>query len=147
MQNEILLLREPSTEQGTFGKLILPDGHEYFSLELPWKENTPIVSCIPVGSYLIQWLYSPHFHEYLYHVTGVKDRWDIEIHQGNFAGDVACGWQSNVKGCILVGMTRGKIENEFGNLQNAICASSIALEDFNDRLGESNYTLIISEED
>lgn len=39
----------------------------------------------------------------VYEVTGVKDRGDILIHAGNYAGDESKGFKSDSHGCILLG--------------------------------------------
>lgn len=38
----------------TEGVLTLPDGQEIYTLERPWLDNEPSVSCIPEGQYIIQ---------------------------------------------------------------------------------------------
>lgn len=54
-------------------------------LELPNKNNQKWISCIPSGLYnVIPWN-SPNFGK-CFKITEVKDRTDILIHVGNFAG-------------------------------------------------------------
>ena len=41
----------PPSEIGTFGVLLIEDTVICATLECPWRENTPFVSCIPDGMY------------------------------------------------------------------------------------------------
>ena len=85
----ITLLRDYK-EDRTEGRLLLPDGTELCTLELPWKENATDVSCIPEGTYLIdrdttgkqQW----------FKVRDVEGRTHIEIHPASKV--------SQLNGCI-----------------------------------------------
>lgn len=51
--------------------------------------------CIPLGTYAIDFHYSPKFRKYMLTLCGVKGRSGILIHSGNTHYDTA--------GCILVG--------------------------------------------
>lgn len=51
--------------------------------------------CIPLGTYAIDFHYSPKFSKYMLTLCGVKGRSGILIHSGNTYKDTA--------GCILVG--------------------------------------------
>ena len=93
------ITRLEQTERGTLG-VILVDGRVVcYSLELPWKENKPNVSCIPTGQYdlLLEW--SPAFGKDLYELYGVDGRSEIKIHIGNSLGEM--------KGCIILGTDVG----------------------------------------
>jgi hypothetical protein len=106
------LTREPSTDQGTEGRLVIPDiGFTCFTLELPWRGNASRVSCIPRGPYTCVAVDSPRFGR-VYHVQAVPGRTHILIHSGNLAGDVSLGFKSNVEGCILLGSRRGTIQGQ-----------------------------------
>lgn len=65
------------------------------SLELPWRNNLPNISCIPEGEYKCK-PYSSAKYNNVYEVTGVMNRSYILIHIGNFTTDT--------RGCILVGL-------------------------------------------
>ena len=62
------------------------------TIELPWKENEPHVSCIPEGRYELVKRYSPKFKWHLL-VKDVSDRALILIHPANDA-------LKELKGCI-----------------------------------------------
>lgn len=60
-------------EDRTEGRLIFPDGSYVFTLELPWKDNLPSVSCIPEGRYIVD------------RDTTGKHRW-FKIREGQIEG-------------------------------------------------------------
>lgn len=98
------IFRGPSTDEGTFGWLMAGD-FMCRTLELPWRNNTRKLSCIPTGSYTCVIVKSPRFGE-VYHVTGVPGRDAILIHSGNYAGRIP-QHKSHVQGCILTGAKVG----------------------------------------
>ena len=64
------------------------------TLELPWKDNEPEYSCIPLGTYTCRRVQSPRFGE-TFEITGVAGRSHVLFHKGNTTVDT--------KGCVLVG--------------------------------------------
>lgn len=66
------------------------------TLECPWKDNTPNISCIPEGEYSLSYRDDPSFHvKKCYTVDPVEGRFGILIHAANSVGEL--------KGCIAVG--------------------------------------------
>lgn len=139
-----ILNRFNSTEQGTFGLLLL-EGKYWHSLELPDRDNQPNISCIPNGEYIVQTRYSPSFKKRLYHVKHVPNRSFILIHGANFAGDKSKGWQSHLQGCITLGKKRGTTINKFGKKQKCVFQSQIAINEFMAYLDNQDFTLHIIE--
>lgn len=138
-----LLTRSPSTDQGTFGILKLDDGTVFHSLELPWKNNEHNFSCIPAGTYTCKWVQSPK-HGECYLVTGVPDRQAIEIHSANFAGDVEKGYQSQLLGCIALGLTIGPLEVPGPiHQQLAVLQSKVAIAQFETKQAQQDFQLTI----
>ena len=87
----------------TRGKLTVDNGFTCDTLELPWLNNAPQVSCIPVGTYKVIPRTSPKYGNHL-HVTGVSGRDLILIHWGNYAASANKKTGTpDIKGCILVG--------------------------------------------
>ena len=130
------LIRDESSEQGTFGEL----SGETLSLqsaELPWHDNAAQSSCIPSGVYNCIPYSSAKFSD-VYMLEAVPGRSAILIHSGNFAGDVSRGYRSDVQGCILLGMTRTVMEG-----QKAVGASRDALNLFRLTVGQNNFSLEI----
>ena len=64
------------------------------TLELPWKDNQPNISCIPAGYYIAQYRNSPSNGDVI-ELKGVPNRSYIQVHSGNYT--------SQIEGCILVG--------------------------------------------
>ena len=117
MEKKLLLVRYETSNQGTFGKLIHPSGEVLETLELPWKENKVSKSCIPVGEYDLAPCYSNRFGN-VYAVEPVKYRTYIRLHKGNWAGDIEDGFKSDSTGCILIGLKRGKLDNQMAILNS-----------------------------
>ncbi len=105
------LLRQPSDDQGTYGHLIFPEFRCY-TIELPWLDNKPQVSCIPTGTYKVIWSLSPRLKKYTYEILQVPNRGGIRIHGGNIAGNEAKGFPSHSLGCPLVGSILGSIKGQ-----------------------------------
>jgi hypothetical protein len=104
----LVLIRGASTDHGTPGVLLREDASLVaHSLELPWRENRRMRSCIPPGSYRARYVVTAKRPAGVYLLEGVPGRSSILIHSGNVAGDVEKGLESDVLGCILLGQTRG----------------------------------------
>jgi hypothetical protein len=137
--HEATLIRQSTGDEGTIGVIIFEDGFGLHTLELPWENNQPNISCIPCGLYMVDARTSPRFGM-SYHVCDVRNRTHIIFHKGNWAGKAGTGLHSNVKGCILVGHDRGIIED-----QQAVLSSAKAVDDMYTRLkGEPFQLLILS---
>jgi|TARA_R110002033_G_scaffold16434_1_gene45558 hypothetical protein len=80
--------------EGTLG-VIRVDGELFYSVEKPWLDNAPNVSCVPEGTYKTGWRDSPKFGE-TWHIKDVPNRTYILIHAANYPTDV--------HGCIGLGM-------------------------------------------
>ena len=77
---------------GTNGKLYINGAFQCFTIELPWHQNSPRVSCIPEGKYLLRKRWSLRHGSHL-QVTGVPGRELILLHPANDA-------LRELKGCI-----------------------------------------------
>jgi len=100
-----MLSRYGSTPMGTFGELTLGT-QKWFTVERPWAQNKPSVSCIPAGVYAVKLgaFYSgdgiggrPDYPAY--EILNVPGRAQIKIHKANIA--------IQVKGCVAVGKDLG----------------------------------------
>jgi hypothetical protein len=98
---KLVLQREITTEDGTFGSIIV-GGQKFITLELPWKFNLKNVSSIPAGTYKCNYTWSSRFNRRHYLVDGVEDRAGIRIHPANLA--------RQLNGCIALGMSAGEIK-------------------------------------
>jgi len=133
----VILTRVPSTDQGTFGNFRMDDGTQFFSLELPWREDSNGISCIPPGVYQCKWILSPK-HGECYQVTNVSYRDMIEIHSANFAGDASKGYISQLLGCIALGTSIGILNNQL-----AVLNSKGAIAAFETKQDKQDFTLTI----
>ena len=136
----VRIVREPSTDDGTFGKLTI-DGRTFSldSLELPWRNNDKGLSSIPEGTYECSYEMSPRFKRKLYRLADVPGRAGILIHVGNYGGDKTKGKRTDIEGCILLGKGRGVLNN-----QNVVISSKVAMDSFEREMKYEPFTLIIS---
>jgi hypothetical protein len=99
----------------TLGELIANVGDDTFTcktIELPWLDNKPFVSCIPDGEYELVKHISPRFGNCL-KVLDVPDRTDILIHPGNYAGSINPNTgKSDLLGCIAPGQNFTDIDGD-----------------------------------
>ena len=132
-----MLIREPSTDDGTFGLIVLDDETTFHTGELPWRNNDRGASCIPTGKYICKIINSPK-HGKCYQVMDVPHRDMIEIHSANFMGDKSLGKQSQLLGCIALGK-----ETMVSNGQKGIASSRVAINQFMDNLKDEDFELTI----
>ena len=116
MSEIITLERFAYSPFGVFGKLMIPE-FECFTVERPWLDNKPRVSCIPEGEYKIQLgIYNRGGYE-AYEVMDVPNRSLIKIHIGNTIDDIV--------GCIAPGKALGYLERKW-----AVTSSKKAFQEF-----------------
>ena len=98
-----------SADVPTYGVLINEGIPFALTLERPWLENMPKVSCIPTGSYRAIRHVSPTFGE-TWWLQDVPDRTEILIHRGNIS--------SQSQGCILIGESFNHVLGQPGITQS-----------------------------
>ena len=108
------LIRFGSFKDRTVGMLTYNDEH-FYTVEKPWADNKPNVSCIPTGYYKLVRVDSPKFGENTWEIADVTGRSHILIHVANTSVDVI--------GCIGLGM------GLFPQLQG-VSSSRTAIENF-----------------
>lgn len=138
-----VLTRTGCSPEGTVGTLTFGD-KTVRTLELPWNNNKPQHSCIPLGTYITKWQISPH-HGPCYHLQDVPDRDHILIHPANFAGDETLGFTSELLGCIAPVTGFSKLMNKTGNMQMAGVLSKMALHIFEGWAQQEDLELTIKE--
>ena len=128
----LTLVRDTFTENETMGKMYIDGEFVCHTMERPWKDNIPKISCIPEGRYKLQLRYSPIVkktthgdYEEGYEITNVPNRTYVMIHISNKA--------SQLEACIAPGITRGKLDG-----QNAVLNSRKAFDVLMDKLEERN---------
>lgn len=137
MNNKIELKRA-YLDNSTIGKMVMPSGKIFDTIELPWKENKNKISCIPEGTYTLKKRVSGIVnrttkgkHAEGWEVTKVDGRTFIMIHIGNTV--------DNFEGCIGIGHGLGVINNQW-----AILNSSKAFDEFMNEMKENEeWELII----
>lgn len=98
---KVELTRVCSSDNGTFGVLSINNEPICVTCEDPWKDNSPNISCIPIGNYQCV-KFSGTKYKDVWEVTNVPGRSAILIHNGNTIKDT--------QGCILVGLLFTKIK-------------------------------------
>lgn len=131
----LLLVRTLQPPDGTFGTLT-GAGLSLVTVERPWFDNRPGVSCIPAGTYqLHRSMFYKHGYE-AFEVTSVPARERILIHIANTEADV--------EGCIGLGLRFGKLLVA-GVPSDAVVESRAAFARFMAALaGEDTATLSIT---
>ena len=105
----ITIKRHATLPDCTLGVMLI-DGIPMFpTIERPWKGNEPYVSCIPQGTYELEWVDTQTAGNRNGRGLGIKKvpgRTLIRIHVANTAKDV--------QGCIGVGMQFYKFKKGYG---------------------------------
>lgn len=106
--NRLSLIRADHQPKQTLGTLFVLDENdnilfECFTLELPWKNNSRRVSCIPDGTYRVVPRWSQKYGQHL-HILDVPGRDLILIHEANFV--------RQLQGCIAVGSSLMDIDGD-----------------------------------
>lgn len=145
MELTVFIIRDKNQEnldQGTWGVLMIPQQYECQTIELPWRDNKPNISCLPLGdSYRLIWDKSPKFQRMMFLIAeDIPDRGGFRVHSGNFAGDIDKGFQSHSLGCPLLGRKRAIMSN-----QKAVLISRPAVKDFENVMAGRSAKLIIKE--
>ena len=117
----MILRRFRSDSKGTFGTLEL-DGQVFFTVERPWENNLPFVSCIPEGDYSLIPYKSDKYGNVLVMVNnelGIthykephSNRYACLIHTANYPHDV--------EGCIGLGDNYIEEKNMVTNSRQSI---------------------------
>lgn len=93
---KVKLIRYREDAEGTFGVVSIEQtDFACHSIELPWVNNLPNVSCIPPGKYRVEWGITGKHPEGIYVIQNVPGRTFIEFHSGD---DI-----TQIEGCILLG--------------------------------------------
>lgn len=131
MTNGLILNRVSFSEKCTMGVLLGSSGLPIcLTLENPWLDNEPCVSCIPDGDYTCEIVTSPKYGK-VYGVKDVDNRTHILFHAGNTEKDT--------KGCILLGRSYGVLSGE-----PAVLSSRNALTDFHTLMDGKPFDLQIT---
>lgn len=114
----IELVRFAHLDQGTLGKLNIPGGPTLYTIERPWLNNKPFVSCIPTGVYPLEWDATGRI-KYVPRLRETEPRTQINIHEANYA--------SELHGCIAPGLG-WSIEHERPMVTQSVAAMDLLKE-------------------
>lgn len=103
----------------------------------PDVQNERQVDCIPEGTYTCEIRQSPKFGK-VYEIKDIPGRSDVLIHRGNYCGNKAKGYRSDVLGCVILGSDFGTLEG-----QKAVIGSKAAFEKFMALAGGEPFELTI----
>ncbi len=95
---KVKLKREIISNKAVLGSLEIESKEIAKTLENPWLNNEPFISCIPVGEYIVK-TYSSNKYPNVWELQDVEGRSYILIHSGNI--------EEHTQGCILVGRKWG----------------------------------------
>lgn len=102
--SEIVVQRFAYTPVGTFGRIFVPSFQAY-TVERPWLDNKPFVSCIPEGDYQFVLGKFTKGNYAAYEILDVPGRTLIKIHIANVADDV--------NGCVGIGRGLGFMDDRW----------------------------------
>lgn len=109
------LYRIQTGDDGTFGLFVAHDSSfGCFVVELPWRNNEKMISCVPDCDIVFALVNSPK-HGWCYEAQKVPgNRTHIQFHSANWAGDKALGYKSQLLGCFAPGSDMVKISGQLG---------------------------------
>jgi hypothetical protein len=117
----ILTLRRLALEHDCTLGVLLVDGIPFcFTVERPWLNNAPNISCIPAASYPVKWVMTQtagNRNGRGLGVENVPERNLIRIHVANTADEV--------KGCIGLGLQRHDFTRGRGVSQSRAALSAL----------------------
>lgn len=120
----LIIKRLEATPVSTRGVLFIDDRLFCLTLELPWRENRPNISCIPTGQYKIKRIHSPKFGN-TFEIIDVPGRSEILLHAGNSSRDT--------RGCVLLGHWYSYL-----NILPAVMDSRKAFDEFLERVKDAD---------
>jgi hypothetical protein len=133
---EVIIHRINDNGRQTLGLLtIIYGGNLIFickTLELPYKDNQPHVSSIPMGTYTVKKTFSMRFNRMMWEVINVPGRTGIRIYSANFA--------RQLNGSIALGSMAKDLDID-GDLE--LIHSGQTMLEFDEVMGEDPFTLTI----
>jgi hypothetical protein len=104
---KLLRTTGPSFPLGTWGRLYLP-GFSCVTVERPWLNNQPFISCIPPGIYPVKWATFWKGGYDTIEILDVPDRTEIKVHKAI--------WPEHVEGCVGIGTSIAVYKERLGIL-------------------------------
>ena len=123
-----------SPRMGTFGVLTVGP-FTCFTVERPWKDNQPQLSCVPLGTYPLVYEYSEKFKRELWELKNVPNRSECKIHVANIA--------QQLEGCIAPGDAEGWSAVVGHPPAWSVLNSSATLQRFHEAMGSAKAGTIV----
>ena len=131
------LIRYAAFPDRTLGAVRIDGGQKYYTVERPWLDNAPFVSCIPDGVFSMRRHDSPKFKkmqdrhdgEHTWEIYGVPNRSVILFHTANYADEL--------HGCVGLGRI------VMANLAGVADSRAAAAEFYSATLGVTESTIEI----
>lgn len=128
----IYIERYDNDERGCYGSLSVGN-FDCYTLELPWRDNQPNVSCIPVGTYEAFVDHNVTIgRQEVIRLKDVPNRTGVLIHVGNYTSDIA--------GCVLVG--NSQVTN---SVKKMVTSSRNTMENLLAEIGDDGDTELVVE--
>jgi len=89
-------------DEGTFGVLTMDDFMCY-TVERPWLDNAPFVSCIPLGVYQAEWHQSLKFGPCMIIYGGTVSKYYDPVYPRSSILIHPANWSNQLEGCIGLG--------------------------------------------
>ena len=134
------IVRVKSDNEGTLGTLFFEGNKICMIGEPPWRKNIANKSCIPTGTYTVNYLPKSASGKYrdVYHLQNVPNRSGVLIHCGNFMGNSDLGFKTHSLACLLPGLRAGRLQG-----QRAVLASRSALKKIHSIVKRKTFLLEI----
>lgn len=94
----LTIRRDDQNAERTYGVLYGPESFTCQTLELPWLDDRPDISCAKAMVYSLDLTYSPHFGFALFELTGDTARSGERVHSANIPAQLL--------GCVALGGSR-----------------------------------------
>lgn len=104
----------------------------FVTLELPWKGNAPMISCIPLGTYRVAMTFSNRFQGPMPELIAVPGRTGIRFHPGVR--------EENTEGCVLTGLK----DNGDGTISGQVPGFSMFYAWVQETLAEGVVSCVVS---
>jgi hypothetical protein len=101
------ITRSSTTGKETLGTMICTNGTNMLTLqtlELPWLNNMPNISCIPTGTYTVARTFSIRHLRWMYEILKVTQRDGIRLDVANY--------YYQLQGCVALGLTKSDINKD-----------------------------------
>ncbi len=103
----LITIQRETLHPCAMGEMDIDGNHIGVTLERPWLNNAPHISCIPAGRYRVKFTASAKFGREMLEILNVPGRGGIRIHGANH-------W-SQLEGCVAVAIKKQTPEAIYGS--------------------------------